>query len=237
MLLELLSGKQKWIWTEEHQKCFDDLKGSLEGSNALGCFSNSAVTKVIVDASPVGLGAMLVQMQKTGNNKVIAYASRSLNEVEQRYSQLVRESLAIYFGCIKFQMKLLGKSFTVHTNHKLLVSIFNNPKKNTPFRVDWSRLKLQSFEFHVKHISGKFNSSDYPSRRPMLMYPKDDTCVSDELQAYINQIIKTPDLSLTIEEIEKANSKDQVICKITQMLKKERVPSKRDNLPNNFLTI
>ena len=67
--------------------------------------------KVIVDASPVGLGAMLVQTQNSGDDKVIAYASRSLNDAETRYSQIERECLAVHFGCTRFQMYLLGKNF------------------------------------------------------------------------------------------------------------------------------
>ena len=70
---------------------------------------------------------MLLQEQKDGNDKVIAYAGRSQNQAEQRYSQLGRECIAIYFGRIRFQMYLLGMSFTVYTDHKPLVSLLNNP--------------------------------------------------------------------------------------------------------------
>ena len=185
-LRELLKAK-KWIWTDKHEKCFQNLKNSLEGSNVLGCFSVSAPTKVIVDASPIGLGAMLVQSQDNGEDKVIAYASRSLNEAEGRYSQIERESLAIYFGCMKFRMYLLGKGFTVYTDHKPLVSIFNNPKKNSPFRVERLRLKLQGFDFRVEHLPGSTNPSDYSSRHPMTTSRRDETCVSDELKAYVKE--------------------------------------------------
>jgi hypothetical protein len=41
-----------------------------------------------VDASPVGLGAKLMQNNsKTKEEKVIAFVSRAFNAVEQRYSQ------------------------------------------------------------------------------------------------------------------------------------------------------
>ena len=40
-------------------------------------------TVLSMDASPVGLGSILMQ-----NGKVIAYASRALTDVEKRYSQL-----------------------------------------------------------------------------------------------------------------------------------------------------
>ena len=62
-LRELLVEKKKWEWNHEHRACFDELKLSLQGSNVLGCFDVNASTKIIADASPTGLGAMLVQTQ------------------------------------------------------------------------------------------------------------------------------------------------------------------------------
>ena len=111
-LRELLVEKNKWEWNYAHQKSFETLKHALQESNVLGCFDTKAITKVIVDASPTGLGAMLVQTQRTGEDKVIAYASRSLNTAENNYSQIERECLGVYFTCIRFQMYLLGKMFT-----------------------------------------------------------------------------------------------------------------------------
>ena len=53
-------------------------------------FNPAQETEVIVDASPVGLGGLLVQ-----DGKVISYASRALSDVESRYSQTEREMPAI----------------------------------------------------------------------------------------------------------------------------------------------
>ena len=79
---------------------------------------------------------MLLQEQSNGTDRVIAYASRTLNTAEKNYSQLERECLAIYFGYIRFQMYLLGSSFTMFTDHKPLVSLLNNPRKQPPFHVE-----------------------------------------------------------------------------------------------------
>ena len=48
---ELLSRNNKWNWTDDHQKCCNELKNSLHGENVLGCFDIKTNTKVIVDAS------------------------------------------------------------------------------------------------------------------------------------------------------------------------------------------
>ena len=43
----------KWKWTEVHQGCFEELKASLQNDNVLGCFQDTATTKLIVDLPPV----------------------------------------------------------------------------------------------------------------------------------------------------------------------------------------
>ena len=63
---------------------------------------------LITDASNVGLGAMLVQ-EKQGIRKVICFASRSLTDVERRYSTIEKEALAAVWACEKFHM-YLGES-------------------------------------------------------------------------------------------------------------------------------
>ena len=78
----------------EQQGAFDTLKNSLANAETLAYFdSNAEETKLITDASPVGLGAVLTQVQG-GCERVVAYASRSLTDVERRYSQTDKEALA-----------------------------------------------------------------------------------------------------------------------------------------------
>ena len=65
-------------------------------------------------ASPVGLAAT---HQETGINPIITYASLSLTETEQRYSQTEREALAIVWACEHLHLYIYGKPVTVYTNH------------------------------------------------------------------------------------------------------------------------
>ena len=68
-----------------------------------------AETIVTVDASPVGVGAILSQKQLDGNLKPIAFGGKSLNETEQHYSQMELEALAILFGCEYFHFFVYDK--------------------------------------------------------------------------------------------------------------------------------
>ncbi|KXJ22332.1 hypothetical protein AC249_AIPGENE23105 [Exaiptasia diaphana] len=56
-----------------------------------------AETTLIGDASPVGLGAALVQKQG-GVDRVVAYGHRSLSYVERRYSQTTRGALSLVWA-------------------------------------------------------------------------------------------------------------------------------------------
>ena len=80
--LRRLTGKDvHFFWGEEQEVAFNELKKRLAKTEILGYFDSSATTRVITDASPVGLGAILVQEQN-GEERVICYASRSLTDVE-----------------------------------------------------------------------------------------------------------------------------------------------------------
>ena len=116
-------------------------------------------TVLLVDASPVGLGAVLMQ-----DGKVVSYASKALSSVEKRYSQIEREALAIAWGCHHFRMYLLGHHFKVITDHKPLLPIFNRPTSQASTRIDNWRLKLQSFNFETLYSRGDQNPADYISR-------------------------------------------------------------------------
>ena len=77
----------------------------------------------------------------------------------------------------------------MYTDHKPLVPMLNNPKKNSPFPVERIRLKLQGFKFTVKYLPGSKNPADYNSKHPTAKIT-DDTDISEELNEYVNEIIK-----------------------------------------------
>ena len=78
----------------------------------LNYFDPKLNTEVICDASPYGLSAILTQCCEDDNKqRLVAYASRSLTETDQKYSQNKREALAILFGYSRFQVCLFGKTF------------------------------------------------------------------------------------------------------------------------------
>ena len=79
-----------WKREQEEQRALAELKEVLVGDQVTSYFDPKKKTEIIVDASPVGLGGLLLQ-----EGKVLSYASRALSDIESRYSQTEREMLAV----------------------------------------------------------------------------------------------------------------------------------------------
>lgn len=80
-LRQLIKKEEPFGWTDLHKKAFEQLKLHLTDESTLGFYNVNDRTMVIADASPVGLGAVLIQFNEKGP-RVITYANRSLSSVE-----------------------------------------------------------------------------------------------------------------------------------------------------------
>ena len=123
-------------------------------------FEQNKPTEIIVDASPVGLAALLVQA-----GKVISYASRALSDVESRYSQTEREMLAVVWEVKHFHLYVYGSHFQIITDHKPLLGIFGTQKPATP-RMDRWKLRLMPYNCQLQYRPGNDNPADFMSRHP-----------------------------------------------------------------------
>ena len=126
---------------EEQTNAFNDFKRRLSSAETLGYFDKDAKTLIIADASPVGLGAILIQEQQ-GRKRVISYASKSLSAVERRYSQTEKEALAVVWACERFHVYLYGIEFELYTDHKSLETIYLSRSKPCA-RIERWILRLQ----------------------------------------------------------------------------------------------
>ena len=136
-LRKLTHKDQPWCWTAEHDRAVSQLKDALVTAPVTAYFDPEKDTEISVDASPVGLAAILTQVDpKTDEKHVIAYASRSNTATEQRYSQTEREGLAVVWACEHLHLYVYGKPVTIYTDHKPLVSIYDNPSSKPPTRIE-----------------------------------------------------------------------------------------------------
>ena len=170
-LNNLLRKDQQWCWTTETENAFQRLKELLVcDKNVLIHYDPQKDVTLAVDASPVGLGAVLSQRTDKGEQPV-AYASRSLTKCERNYAQLEKEGLAIIFGLKRFHQYLAGRKFMLVTDNKPL-SLILGPKKNIPVlaaaRMQRWAMELATYNYDLKHQPAERNChADALSRLPL----------------------------------------------------------------------
>ena len=74
-LRQLTHKGTPFTWTKLHQNAFESLQTTLTSNSVMAHFDPSAPTQLRVDASPVGLGAILTQTHGD-ETRPVAYASR-----------------------------------------------------------------------------------------------------------------------------------------------------------------
>ena len=166
-LRDLTKKNAHFVWNETHQNAFKQLTEALSSSPCMAYFTKSKDTYVTVDASPVGISAILSQKSKgREDEKIIAYASRALTDVETRYSQTEKEALAIVWGVEHFHLYLYGHDFVLVTDHKPLEVIYGSRNSKTSARIERWVLRLQPYTFKVQYKPGTNNPADYLSSHP-----------------------------------------------------------------------
>lgn len=117
------------------------------------------------DASEMGIGAVLSQLQEDGSERVIAYGSRVLTRPERRYCVTRKELLAVVTYVQHFRSYLLGHEFQLRTDHGSLTWLANFKEPEGQL-ARWLE-QLQEFHFHIVHRPGKKHANaDSLSRRP-----------------------------------------------------------------------
>ena len=163
-LTQLTKKDQKFKWSSECQDAFDSLKRALTGPEIMAYPSNDCPFVLDTDACDVSIGAVLSQV-KDGKECAVAYASRSLNKAEKNYCVTDRELLAIRYFVEYFKQYLLGRKFTVRSDHQALKWLFSlkEPKSRI---ARWIEV-LSAYDFEVEFRPGhKHGNADAMSRCP-----------------------------------------------------------------------
>ncbi|KAL5481688.1 hypothetical protein EMCRGX_G021912 [Ephydatia muelleri] len=133
-LYRLLQAKIPWNWTQKEKMAFENSKNLLLSAKVLVHFDPNKELILACDASSYGVGAVLSHKMSDGTERPIAFASRTLSSAEKNYSQLEKEGLACIFGVKRFHLYLYGRNFTIVTDHKPLLQLFD-PQRGIPMQV------------------------------------------------------------------------------------------------------
>ena len=216
-LYVLLKRDTAWHWGAAEQTAFDEIRNAMSEEATLSHFSMTKDVVLQVDASGKGLGAVLLQQDENKFLRPVAFASRVLTTAEKNYSQIEREALALVFGAHKFRQYLLGKPFTLRTDHKPLLPLFD-PHKTVPMltstRLKKWRLVLSAYSYTLEFVPGKQNIfADYLSRKPEAIHPSPAEMIQEEVLQLAAENI------LNADAVAAETRKDPVLSKVLQFTK------------------
>jgi RNase H-like domain found in reverse transcriptase/Reverse transcriptase (RNA-dependent DNA polymerase)/Zinc knuckle len=174
-LNEIARKNARFLWTVEAQNSFDCLKSAMTSTPILAMPTDHDDFILDTDASDFAIGAVLSQKQN-GEERVIAYASRSLDKREKNYCVTRRELLAVVYFLKYFKQYLLGRDFKIRTDHAALTWL-----KRTPDPIGqqarWLE-QMEEFDFVIEHRPGvRHGNADGLSRRPC---PKEECACNVE---------------------------------------------------------
>ena len=168
-LTELTKKDLRFDWSPDFETSFLKLKECLCTAAVLKCPNYNETFTLTTDVSNVGLGAILSQ-----NGHPVCYISRTLNSAEQNYTTTEKELLAIVWAISRLRQYLLGRQFTIQTDHQALKWLVN-VKDPSSRLLSW-RLHLEGYTYVIEytkrqgqHCSRRTiqNTSNQPSCRSL----------------------------------------------------------------------
>ncbi|KAK7909818.1 hypothetical protein WMY93_014502 [Mugilogobius chulae] len=169
-------------WNKTAQTAFDQVKQLIVQSTALVLFDPNKPTIVSTDASDYGIGAVLTQLDSSGEEQTVAFASRSLSDAERKYSIVEKEALACVWAAEKWRTWLWGRKFLLRTDHQALTTLLTTKGNNRAgLRIARWSARLLEFDYDVEYRSGSLNHvADCLSRLPL---PETDTACAAEVES------------------------------------------------------
>ena len=243
-LYDLTSGDNKNKKSEhvnlspEALEAFDCLKAACLQAPILAFPDFDKPFLLEMDASGRGLGAVLSQKQADGRYHPIAYASRVMNEIKQRYHSNKQEFLALKWAVTEQFHEYLspcGKNrneLVVHTDNNPLTYIFSSANLDTAGQ-HWVA-RLTSYNFSLEYQKGKDNMvADFLSRM-------NERLPEEEVQEYLNKIpypgVKAvlDNAIMPIEEHAEQGVRPSSDCQ--DVCQKETVEARPTRLPTTYVT-
>ena len=227
----LLSEKNAFIWTPEHQQSMQNTKDIItdEKGSILSHFDPSKPIHLYTDASKKGLGFILIQQEEGSAPKLINSGSRFITPAEKNYAPVELECLAIQWAIKQSRLYLAGADFTVFTDHKPLIGVFNGKNLDAINNTRLQRMlsKLLGYSFKVVWIPGKKQTvADALSRAPVWMPEEEETV--DVMIRSIACLKEDSDLALS--ELSEFAANDPTYQEIMKCIRERR---ELKNLPKN----
>ena len=188
---------------------------------------------VAADASPTGIGGVLLQRAPDGQTKAVFHMSKTLDKAQQNYSQIEKEALALVSAVERFRKFIYGRHFILQTDHRPLLALFktSNTKgldTRSANRLKRWALRLIGFDFDIEYIrTENFGQADALSR--LIQEVRQDSSdpdleevvasLQEEEEEFLQVIQESTQFSqITFEQLQKATLKDGILAEVIDRL-------------------
>jgi hypothetical protein len=156
----LLKKNVPFVWTEQAEIAFQQLKSALVQAPVLAIPDFSKQFVLETDASDVGFGAVLMQ-----EGHPVAYLSKAVCAKNRSLSTYEKECMAIIMAVEKWRPYLQHKLFVIKTDHRSLLHL--SDQRITTKLQEKALFKLMDLQFQIVYRSGSTNlAADALSRCP-----------------------------------------------------------------------
>ena len=208
-LSDLRSPSVKFEISGKAAMAFEEIKTALSSKPCIKPYDLHSHVILRVDASEHSLGGVLIQ-----NEHPVMFMSRKLTTAESHYSNIEREALAIIWAVERSKKLLLGRKFTIHTDHQPLKFIFQPIKglsKSISARLARWALRLSAYDFDIEYVAGRHMKDADALSRLEFSTPSEQNCHTETIFESDFQ----PEL-VTLEEVRHLTD----LCSLSKRLKK-----------------
>lgn len=145
-LTDLLRAKVKFVWYPHCEQAFFNVKALLCSTPVLLAPRLEQPFKLLVDASRIGAGGILLQTDGQGINRPVSFFSKKFNHYQINYSVVEREALVLILALWHFHV-YFGNADSVFTDHN--PSTFLNSFQNSNQTLMQWALYLQPYNLDI----------------------------------------------------------------------------------------
>ena len=182
-----------FTWTDNHTLAVNTLKKAITSPPCLTIFSPHRPTILTTDASDTAIAATLSQLHHNTEHPV-AYISRTLHDLEQKYTNWEKELFAIIWSIKYFRPYLLSTHFTIRSDNKPSLQLIDSHalklSTHASNRVIRWLMSIQPYTYTTQFHPGRLNVvADALSRFPFVsqLHPDDHATAS-----FCQQLLTTP---------------------------------------------
>jgi len=201
-LSDLMKKNRRFEWTAECQTAFDKLKSAILTPPVLALPNDRDPFYLDTDACDTSIWAVLSQIQD-GQERVIAYAGRTLSRNELNYCVTRKELLSVVYFTKYFRQYLLSRKFYIRTDHAALSWLKRTPEPIGQ-NARWVQI-LSEYDYDIAHRKGRSHANaDALSRHPCLNKP---SCIACHPEKEVVARVVTATSVSDLPEVERTRQK------------------------------